>query len=128
LRLLLDTHALLWYLLDDPELSPVAKAAIESPAAQVYVSAVSSFEIANKHRRGKLPGASVLLEQWTALLAEQQFQSLSLSDDHARFAGGLDIDHRDPFDRMLIAQSRLDNLTLVSNERLFDSFGVSRLW
>ena len=128
MRLLLDTHALLWYLLDDPELSPVAKAAIESPAAQVYVSAVSSFEIANKHRRGKLPGASVLLEQWTALLAEQQFQSLSLSDDHARFAGGLDIDHRDPFDRMLIAQSRLDNLTLVSNERLFDSFGVSRLW
>lgn len=105
-----------------------AQAAIGESDNQVIVSAASAWEIATKVRIGKLPGAIEVADRFSDILAEQQFASLPIAVEHARRAGLLPGEHRDPFDRMLIAQSQIEGLTLVSNESLFDSFGIERLW
>jgi PIN domain nuclease of toxin-antitoxin system len=128
LRLLLDTHALLWWLADDPALSAGARAAIAEPANLVFVSAASAWEIATKNRIGKLPGAGLFSDRLGEIVAQEGFLELPISFAHADKAGSLPGAHRDPFDRMLIAQSVISGLTLVSNERLFDAFGAARLW
>jgi len=131
--LLLDTHALLWWLTDDPRLSNLAREAIADETRIVLVSAASLWEIATKNRLGKLGVADALLIDPIGIIAREGFESLSISLPHALFAGRLETDHRDPFDRMLIAQSILDGLILISNEELFDQIaheGVAarRLW
>lgn len=128
MRLLLDTHALLWWLDGDAQLSDSARSAIGCIDNDVYVSAASAWEIATKVRIGKLPGAVEVAERLGAIVAEQAFLTLPITLAHARHAGLLPGDHRDPFDRMLIAQSLLEGFILVSNETLFDLFGVERLW
>lgn len=128
MSLLLDTHALIWWFLDSPRLSEPARAAIKAYGDPVYVSAVSAFEIATKVRLGKLPDAARLDRSFEAFLVVQDFKPLPLTLEHALVAGGLSDSHKDPFDRLLIAQALTENLTLVSNERLFDGFGVRRLW
>lgn len=127
MKLLLDTHALLWWLAGDESLSVRARTAIQD-SAEVWVSAASAWEIATKVRIGKLPGAAALVPGLSAALASQQFRSLAISVEHAERAGAMSGDHRDPFDRMLIAQAWMEDMVLVSNERVFDSFGVRRLW
>jgi PIN domain nuclease of toxin-antitoxin system len=128
LRLLLDTHALLWWLADDPALSVGASEAIAEPGNLVFVSAASAWEITTKNRIGKLPGAALFSNRLGEIIALQGFLELPISVAHAEKAGSLPGAHRDPFDRMLIAQAVAGGLTLVSNERLFDAFGVARLW
>ena len=128
MKLLLDTHALVWWLNDSPRLGREAEDCISDAANEVWVSAVSAFEIAQKFRLGKMPSAERLARRFDAEVSNEGFSSLSISASEARMAGILPGNHRDPFDRMLIAQAMLNDLTLVSNERLFDSFGVSRLW
>lgn len=128
MSLLLDTHALIWWFLDSPRLSDPARAAIKAYGDPVYVSAVSAFEIATKVRLGKLPDAARLDRSFETFLEGQDFKPLPLTLEHALVAGGLSDSHKDPFDRLLIAQALTENLTLVSNERLFDGFGVRRLW
>ncbi|HEV2676969.1 MAG TPA: type II toxin-antitoxin system VapC family toxin [Aliidongia sp.] len=128
MRLLLDTHAFLWWLAGDDALSGVAKAAIADEANEILVSAVSAWEMATKHRIGKLPGLDPIADDLEAAIAGQGFRELAISLRHGRVAGGLPGPHRDPFDRMLIAQAMLDGLVLVSNEKPFDAYGVSRLW
>jgi PIN domain nuclease of toxin-antitoxin system len=128
LRLLLDTHALLWGVLDDPHLSPAAHDAMIDPDSEIAISAVSIYEITLKHRLGKLEQAAPFVLHHKRMLADLQWIALPVTLNHAALAGGLDISHRDPFDRLLIAQARLDRLTLVSNDALFDAFGVDRLW
>ena len=96
--------------------------------AQVYASAASAYEIANKFRIGKLPHVKVLLDSYAGYLTAQGFVELPLTADHARIAGLLPIPHRDPFDRMLIAQAQSEQLILISNEKLFDACGIERLW
>jgi PIN domain nuclease of toxin-antitoxin system len=105
-----------------------AREALDRADAAIYVSAVSAFEITLKHRLGKLPEASPLVANFKAMLSAENFEPLALNLDHATAAGALPIEHRDPFDRLLIAQALVENLTLVSNERLFDTAGVARLW
>lgn len=126
--LLLDTHALYWWLTEHPKLAPEAYAAIASEQTNVYVSAISAYEIAFKNRLGKLEVPETLLDTFPDTLAIHGFREISLSVRHAIVAAGLDFPHRDPFDRMLIAQALEDGLTLVSNERGFDATGVARLW
>jgi PIN domain nuclease of toxin-antitoxin system len=126
--LLLDTHAFLWWLAGDRKLSRRARAAIADPDEEVIVSAVSAWEIATKYRIGKLPSASVIVNDIVGAIASQSFTPLSVTAVHAQRAGMLIGDHRDPFDRMLIAQARSEDLILVTNEELFDTFGVTRLW
>ncbi|NBC49766.1 MAG: PIN domain-containing protein [Gammaproteobacteria bacterium] len=128
MRLLLDTHALLWWLDGDTKLSPTARAAIGNEAHPVWVSAATAWEIATKVRIGKLPEAVEVAARLPDILSEQVFTPLAISVEHARQAGLLEYAHRDPFDRMLIAQAQIEGMTLVSNETLFDSFNVQRLW
>jgi PIN domain nuclease of toxin-antitoxin system len=126
LDLLLDTHALIWWLAGDDRLSPPAKAAVMDESQKVFVSAASLWEIATKSRLGKLPGmAAVALE---AEVAAQGFAPLPITLRHGQMAGALPGDHRDPFDRMLIAQAMAEGLALVSNETAFDFYGVRRVW
>lgn len=128
MRLLLDTHALIWWLDGDETLSERARAAIGAPDSAVYVSAASAWEIATKYRIGKLPIAARLVGKLAAILARQNFYELAVTLAHAELAGSLPGAHRDPFDRMIVGQALQERLTLVSNERLFDAFGVARLW
>lgn len=127
MRLLLDTHALLWWVFADAKLSRRARAAIDADN-EVFVSAASAWEIATKHRIGRLPDARVVADDIRAVLVAEGFSELAISVGHAQRAGSLDGHHSDPFDRMLIAQAMLEDMTLVSNERAFDAYGVKRLW
>ena len=129
MRLLLDTHALLWWVFADPKLSRRARAAIADDIEnQIFVSAASAWKIATKYRIGKLGDARAVAEDITGTIAEEGFAELSVSVRHAQRAGNLVGHHQDPFDRMLIAQAISEDLTLVSNERAFDAYGVQRIW
>ena len=128
MRLLLDTHTLLWWLDGDRRLSRRARTAIGDEENAVFVSAASAWELATKARLGKLPGAMDVATDVAGCLARQGFLELPISVLHAQRAGGLRIDHRDPFDRMLIAQAQMEDLPIVTNEVLFDGFGIERVW
>ena len=128
MRLLLDTHALIWWLAGDAALSMPARTAIADEANAVLVSAASAMEVATKFRIGKLPGAALLANEFERIVADQGFIEWPLTVHHARLAGAMAIPHKDPFDRLLIAQAQVDDLVLVSNEELFDGFAVKRLW
>lgn len=106
MRLLLDTHAFLWWVFGDPKLSRAARTAIGDEAQNsVFVSAASAWEIAAKHRIGKLADARVVAEDISGAIAAEGFSPLAVTVLHAERAGGLAGRHRDPFDRMLIAQA-----------------------
>ena len=128
MALLLDTHALLWWLAGDRLLSRRARTAIAADDTEVFVSAASAWEIATKFRLGKLPGVAAIVNDLARVVASQKFLELPVSIVHAQRAGALSGSHRDPFDRMLVAQARSEDLTIVSNEELFDTFDVQRLW
>jgi PIN domain nuclease of toxin-antitoxin system len=125
---LLDTHALLWWLSDDSALSRPARKIIADTKNTLVVSAASAWEIATKVRLGKLPTAAGLAADFTGNLDRERFQLLSISVEHALRAGLLPGSHRDPFDRMLIAQAHADDLPIVSKETLFDAYGLRRIW
>jgi len=127
-RLLLDTHTLIWWLAGDEKLSLRARDAIADEANAVAVSAASAMEVATKHRIGKLPDAALLAQDFEAIVADQGFSELSISVRHARLAGEMGIAHKDPFDRLLIAQALAEDMVLVSNEARFDDSAVKRLW
>ena len=126
--MLLDTHALLWWLAGDKRLSRKARGIIGDADHLVLVSAASAWEITTKYRLGKLPGAEVVAGDVAGVVRAQSFTPLPISVVHAQQAGALPGEHRDPFDRMLIAQAQCEGLTLISNEVLFDNYGVTRLW
>jgi PIN domain nuclease of toxin-antitoxin system len=127
-RLLLDTHAFLWWLAGDKRLSAGARKAVAEESDPIFVSAASVWEITTKHRLGKLPGASAIVGDLAGAIEGQGFVGLPIAIRHGQAAGTLPGPHRDPFDRMLIAQAMLDDLVLVSNEPAFDVYGVRRLW
>jgi PIN domain nuclease of toxin-antitoxin system len=128
MRLLLDTHTLLWWLDGDASLSRAAKDAITDEANDVFLSAASAWEITTKYRLGKLPGAAAVSANVAACVADQGFLELPITMAHGQKAGALPGPHRDPFDRMLIAQAMIEDLVLVSNELAFDAYGAPRLW
>jgi PIN domain nuclease of toxin-antitoxin system len=128
LRLLLDTHAVIWWSLSDSRLSAIAASALAAPENDVFVSAASAWEITTKYRIGKLPGVGELAADVAGFLDRENFGALPVTVRHAERAGRLEGLHKDPFDRMLIAQALIENLTLISNETVFDRFGVLRLW
>lgn len=123
MTLLLDTHILLWWLDDHPELPAAAATAIADPEADVVVSAATVWEIAVKTAVGKLEAPDDLLEA----LHVNGFDTLSITPVHALAAGGLPAHHGDPFDRMLIAQARTEALTLVSVDERFPAYDVDLL-
>ena len=125
---LLDTHALIWWLCDPDRLGAAARDFIETGENEILVSAVSAMEVTTKFRIGKLPEAERLATRFSAEIANEQFKELPISVAHAELAGQLPIEHKDPFDRLLIAQARIDDMPLISNEKLFDRFGIGRVW
>jgi PIN domain nuclease of toxin-antitoxin system len=127
-RLLLDTHAFLWWLLGDERLSVAARQAVGEESDAIFVSAASVWEITTKHRLGQLPGASAIVDDLALVIEGQGFVGLPITIRHGQAAGALPGPHRDPFDRMLISQAMLDDLVLVSNERVFEAYGVRLLW
>jgi PIN domain nuclease of toxin-antitoxin system len=128
MRLLLDTHALLWWLSGDAALAVAARTAIADDSNDILVSAASIWEFATKHRIGKLSGIGAVVADLERAVADQGFVGLPIDLRHGQAAGALPGAHRDPFDRMLIAQAMLENLVLVSNEQAFDAYGIARLW
>lgn len=128
MRLLLDTHALLWWLSDNPQLTKPATRAIANTRNTVIVSAASAWEIATRVRLGKLPTAVDLVADFVAQMEREGFQLLAVSVEHAIRGGMLPGPHKDPFDRMLIAQAQAEHLPIVSNETAFDAYGVRRVW
>ncbi len=128
MNLLLDTHALIWWLAGDEALTRRARLAIGDEANSVAISAASAMEVATKFRIGKLPDAALLAQDFEAIIADQGFVELPITVRHARLAGEMNIAHKDPFDRLLIAQALAEDKTLVSNETPFDGFAVKRLW
>jgi PIN domain nuclease of toxin-antitoxin system len=128
LRALLDTHALLWWLSDDPALTRAARKVIAETKNTLIVSAASAWEIAIKVRLAKLATATDLAADFSGVIEREGFQLLAISAEHAIRAGLLHGPHKDPFDRMLIAQAQAENIPIISNEASFERYGVRRLW
>ena len=128
MRLLLDTHALVWWLEGSARLSVSARRAIADPSNEKLVSAASAWEITTKHRLGKLPGADEFAGEIPWAIADEGFEELPVTVDDGARAGALPGPHNDPFDRMLIAQALSRNLAVVSIDERFDGYGVRRLW
>ncbi len=128
MKYLLDTHALLWWWTDDPQLSATARACIQDEANVILVSAASAWEIATKHRLGKLAQAGEAVARFNELIELDAFQHLPVSYLHALRAGALAAEHRDPFDRLLAAQSELEGVPLISCDPAFAALGARVLW
>jgi PIN domain nuclease of toxin-antitoxin system len=127
-RFLLDTHTLIWWMTADTHLSKPARLLIEEKNNVSLVSAASAWEIATKVRLGRLPAAADLVQNFVPDLEQQRIEILFVTAEHGLRAGLLPGPHRDPFDRMLIAQAQAENVPIVSNDKALDGYGVPRLW
>lgn len=118
---LIDTHILLWWLFNDPKLNAECQDIIRNPENRILVSSVSAWEIATKYRIGKLPEAKQIVEEYSQILRQAKFIELAISSAHALRAGSLPIAHRDPFDRMIMAQAELENLPVITYDEAFQT-------
>lgn len=126
MRLLLDTHALIWWLTDSPKLSRAARVGLADSDHAVFASAASGYEIANKERMGRLPGK--LTGILTKALRKARISTHALTLDHTIAAGQLPGPHRDPWDRLIMAQAMRDGFTVVTLDPVFRDYGVPVLW
>ena len=122
-RFLLDTHVVIWWLASDQRLGTSARDAIEDGEAIVYISAVTAFEMSTKKRLGKLDVPDDLTEQ----MAANSILELPVTITHGLEAGGLPLHHKDPFDRLLVAQARCEDLTIVTSNKIIGSYDVLTL-
>jgi PIN domain nuclease of toxin-antitoxin system len=128
MRLLLDTHTLLWWVEDDTRLSSKARKAIGAASAECHVSLASAWEMAIKSHLGKLKLATPIRQYFPTQLATNGFMQLDIAFRHVARVESLEFHHRDPFDRLLAAQALEEKLTLVSADAVFEDYGVKRLW
>lgn len=126
MRLLLDTHALIWWLTENPRLSRAAHSAIADPHNPAFASAASGYEIANKQRLGKLSGK--IAQDLPGALREARIPILALTLDHTIAAGLLPGPHRDPWDRLIMAQAMVDELTVVTIDPVFRNYAMPVWW
>lgn len=126
--MLLDTHALLWWLTDDPRLSNSAHAAIVDPDNEVRVSAVSAWELAIKMSIGRLPVLPDLRRRLDEAMERDRMLPMDVTAAHGFAVGELPLLHRDPFDRLLVAQARCERCQLVSDDRQLRRYPVDLLW
>jgi len=128
-RYLLDTHTFLWAVCESNKLGIAGKQVMADNKNQIYVSAISAYEITNKYRLGKLPMYENVAENYLDILYSFGAEELPITSQHADFAGKFDWTHRDPFDRILAAQATIEKLTLITNDSAFDTLPwVSVLW
>lgn len=125
---LLDTHVLLWWIYADRRISRVARALLSDPSNRILVSSASAWEIATKHRLGKLRGADTLVRDIGGWVGRAGFSELPVTIAHAQRAGGYPHPHRDPFDRMLAAQSTEEDVPLVTSDKALRQFGLKLAW
>ncbi|MDZ8065591.1 MAG: type II toxin-antitoxin system VapC family toxin [Nostoc sp. DedQUE08] len=118
---LIDTHILLWWLFDDPKLHTDCREIIRNPNHRIIVSSASAWEIATKYQMGKLPEAKQLVEQYLQILHQAKFIELAITTAHALRAGSLPIAHRDPFDRIIMAQAELESLVVITYDKAFQT-------
>lgn len=128
MRILLDTHTFLWWLEGHPRLSHLADRAIRDRDTEVLVSAATAWEISTKFRIGKLPGVARLAGDLPEAIRGEGFAPLDVTVEDGQRAGALRSDHRDPFDRMLVAQALRLDIPIVSCDAVLDPFGVRRVW
>ena len=128
MRLLLDTHVLLWWFFDDDRLSAKLRTQISNPDNEILVSSASAWEISTKHRLGKLPEAGEAVHRFRELVTQARMGELPVTVEHALLAGAFEVDHRDPFDRMLAAQSRAEGIPLATRDPAFSRFDIEVLW
>jgi PIN domain nuclease of toxin-antitoxin system len=128
-RVIVDTHVLLWMLTDPKLLSTDARQTLRQQRLEVSVSAATAWELATKHRLGRLPQADAILRAYDGHLDRLGAQELLITSAHALLAGSLDWAHRDPFDRMIAAQAMIESLTLITADKAFHGLnGVRTLW
>jgi PIN domain nuclease of toxin-antitoxin system len=129
MRLLLDTHVLLWVVSDPARLAAAAAKQIRNPVNELFVSAITPFEITTKHRIGRLPDAGPIIAAYSDVLRTLGAKELAIASRHGLIAGQLSWDHRDPFDRILAAQSIIENIPLVTSDSIFGTLGgVRTVW
>ena len=129
MRLLLDTHALLWALLDPSRIPPATLDAVRAPSTELVVSAASAWEIATKHRLGKLDGARAVVLGYPDHLSRLRATELPVTGHHALVAGTLTWEHRDPFDRMIVAQAMIESIPVATGDRALAGFpGIHVGW
>lgn len=128
MRYLLDTHTFLWFINDDPALSPPAKGLIENPDHVFYLSVASLWEIAIKVSLGKLEVPASFSEFILEQLRENNIALLEIKVEHTGVVATLPFHHRDPFDRLIIAQSLSEKLPVIGKDVVFDTYGIQRLW
>lgn len=128
MKYLLDTHTFLWWAFDSPELSATARALIAEPGNEIFVSSASGWEIATKYRLGRLPDAAVLLQDLAGWVEKARFLSLPIDLRHAQRAGTFTQPHRDPFDRMIAAQSLVEGLPVIGRDEALRAYGVQLVW
>ena len=126
-RYLLDTHALIWFMEGDVNLSPTAKGIISDAPNEIFVSLVSFWEMAIKISLGKLK-LTMSLKEYFQKTAQRSFLLQQAQPSHILLIEAMPWHHKDPFDRMLIAQALSEDFTLIGNEKMFDLYGVKRLW
>jgi PIN domain nuclease of toxin-antitoxin system len=127
-KILLDSHALVWYLAGDRRLSRKAREIVDDTNSQVFVSAVCAWEMATKVNKGRWPEAVGIVNSLEEITLARAFASLPITIEHARVAGFLSGRHYDPFDRMLAAQSQVEGVPLVTADPAFRAFGTSVIW
>jgi PIN domain nuclease of toxin-antitoxin system len=128
MRYLLDTHSLIWWWNDDPRLSLAAREAIAEPDNEIWVSAVSAWEIATKARIGKLTDMPDAVARYPVLITRNRFRALAIDAGHALRAGQYPQLHRDPFDRLLAAQAEIEKMPLITRDQELASFGCDVYW
>ncbi len=126
MKLLLDTHAVYWFLTGHERLSMRARKAIADPANDAFASAASAYELALKARRGRLD--AVVVNQFSAMLRAARLAVLPVTVQHALEAGQLPEPHRDPWDRILMAQARIEGAKVVTVDGVFADYGIPTLW
>ncbi|MDA8425026.1 MAG: type II toxin-antitoxin system VapC family toxin [Treponema sp.] len=128
MKLLLDTHALLWWWSASSRLSSRVLALLRDPENAVLVSAGSAWEISTKTRIGELPSGGRIMAQWDERIAADDFEELPMTAAHCLKAGSLPGEHRDPFDRMLAAQSLLEGIPVVTADPAISALGAQTIW
>lgn len=128
MRVLLDTHTLIWAVDDPGRLTPAAVVALQDPANQLMVSAATVWEVAIKTGTGKLSLSGPYRQWMTKALTDLGAALVPVDVEYADRQAGLPFHHRDPFDRLLVAQALVENVPLVSGDAQFDPYGVTRIW
>ena len=128
MKLLLDTHVVIWALVGSPRLSQRVRALLEDRRTELAVSAVTIMEIFSKHRIGKLPEGDTITRGLDGYLQRLDASVLAISEAHARLAGSILSPHRDPFDRFIAAQCIIEGIPLLSRDAAFPSLGVQPIW